>query len=112
MNTNNSQTFNSSGVKNNSNAKLIMGIIGASIIGGAVLLNSSGSSNVQPTVSQDDETTTSCQYSCTGPDLDCSDFSTHQEAQDFFDCCGFTADNDPMKLDSLGVGDGVACESI
>jgi len=51
-------------------------------------------------------------YSCTGPDLDCSDFSSHSEAQSFFNSCGFTAENDPMKLDSVGVGDGVACESI
>lgn len=53
-----------------------------------------------------------CKYSCTSPDRDCSDFSSHAEAQAFFDCCGFTATNDPMKLDSVGVGDGVACESI
>ncbi len=50
--------------------------------------------------------------SCSGPDLDCPDFSTHAEAQAFFDSCGFTATNDPMKLDSVGVGDGVACESL
>lgn len=56
--------------------------------------------------------TNSCKYSCSGPDRDCSDFSTHAEAQTFFDCCGFTANNDPMKLDSVGVGDGIACESL
>ncbi len=50
--------------------------------------------------------------SCSGPDLDCGDFSTHAQAQAFFDSCGFTATNDPMKLDSTGVGDGVACESL
>lgn len=50
-------------------------------------------------------------FSCTGPDLDCSDFSSHAQAQAFFDSCGFTATNDPMKLDSVGVGDGIACES-
>jgi len=53
-----------------------------------------------------------CKYSCSSPDRDCSDFSSHAEAQAFFNCCGFTATNDPMKLDSVGVGDGVACESI
>lgn len=53
-----------------------------------------------------------CKYSCSSPDRDCSDFSTHAEAQAFFNCCGFTATNDPMKLDSVGVGDGVACESL
>lgn len=57
-------------------------------------------------------TSGSCKYSCSGPDRDCSDFSSHTEAQTFFNCCGFTAENDPMKLDSTGVGDGIACESI
>ncbi|MFZ5932666.1 MAG: thermonuclease family protein [Patescibacteria group bacterium] len=52
-----------------------------------------------------------CKYSCTSPDRDCSDFVTHAEAQTFFECCGFTATYDPMKLDSTGVGDGIACES-
>lgn len=53
----------------------------------------------------------SCQYSC-DEDRDCSDFRNHRQAQDFFSCCGFTADNDPMKLDSLGEGNGIACESL
>lgn len=53
-----------------------------------------------------------CKYSCSGPDRDCSDFSSHSEAQAFFNCCGFTAHNDPMKLDAVGVGDGIACENI
>ena len=51
--------------------------------------------------------------SCTGPDLDCSDFSTQSEAQAFFDGCGFTANHDPMRLDtSRGVGNGIPCESL
>ena len=54
----------------------------------------------------------SCKYSCSSPDRDCSDFSTHAEAQTFFNCCSFTANNDPMRLDSVGVGDGIACESL
>lgn len=58
------------------------------------------------------QNTGSCQYSCNGPDRDCSDFSTHAEAQTFFNCCGFTAHNDPMRLDSIKVGDGIACESL
>lgn len=56
--------------------------------------------------------TSTCKYSCSSPDRDCSDFTTHSEAQAFFNCCGFTATNDPMKLDSVGVGDGIACESL
>lgn len=112
MDPNNNQTYNSTETRNNSNAKWIAGIVGATILGGAALLNSSGSSKIQPTVNQVEEAASSCQYSCSGQDLDCSDFSTHQEAQDFFDCCGFTANNDPMKLDSVGIGDDVACESL
>lgn len=53
-----------------------------------------------------------CKYSCSGPDRDCADFATHSEAQSFFNCCGFTATNDPMKLDGTGVDDGIACESL
>ncbi|MBU0569352.1 thermonuclease family protein [Patescibacteria group bacterium] len=54
----------------------------------------------------------SCKYSCSGPDRDCADFSTHAEAQAFFECCGFTATNDPMRLDGVKVDDGIACESL
>lgn len=65
---------------------------------------------------QSSGTTTSegglCKYSCTSPDRDCADFSTHAEAQAFFECCGFTPTNDPMRLDSVGVGNGIACESL
>ncbi len=49
--------------------------------------------------------------SCSGPDLDCSDFSSQSEAQAFFNSCGWSAENDPMKLDSVGIGDGIPCES-
>jgi micrococcal nuclease len=55
----------------------------------------------------------SCLYSCTGPDKDCSDFSTHSQAQNFFNCCGFSASYDPMRLDkATGTGNGLACESL
>lgn len=54
-----------------------------------------------------------CKYSCTSPDRDCKDFSRQAEAQAFFDCCGFSASNDPMRLDKpTGVGNGKACESL
>ncbi len=49
---------------------------------------------------------------CSGPDLDCSDFITREDVRAFFSRCGFTAQNDPMNLDAVGVGDGVACESL
>lgn len=51
----------------------------------------------------------SCQYSCNGPDRDCSDFLSQTDAQKFFTCCGFTPENDPMNLDNVGIGDGIAC---
>ena len=69
----------------------------------------------KPTTPPQSSTSTgsgSCKYSCSSPDRDCADFSTHAEAQAFFNCCGFTATYDPMRLDSVGVGDGVACESL
>lgn len=60
----------------------------------------------------DSSSTSSCLFSCSEPDKDCGDFATQIQAQTFFDCCGFTANYDPMKLDSLGVGDGIPCESL
>jgi len=51
-------------------------------------------------------------YACDGPDLDCGDFTSHAQAQSFFDGCGFNANYDPHRLDSVGIGDGVACESL
>jgi micrococcal nuclease len=54
-----------------------------------------------------------CKYSCSSPDRDCSDFSSHAEAQAFFNCCGFSTSNDPMRLDrATGQGNGIACESL
>lgn len=54
-----------------------------------------------------------CKYSCSEPDRNCSDFSTHKEAQDFFNCCKFSKENDPMKLDGVSASkrNGKACES-
>jgi micrococcal nuclease len=54
----------------------------------------------------------SCKYPCDGPDRDCNDFSTHAEAIEFFNCCGFSKTYDPMNLDSVGIGDGIPCESL
>lgn len=90
-------------------------ITGAAIVPVAIWGYSSLTSNqINTSIPPDDdiEVEVSCQYSCTDTDLDCSDFSNHRQAQDFFNCCGFTADDDPMKLDSLGQGDGRACEDI
>lgn len=75
-------------------------------------------STVKPVVKTPTPTTQpvsggSCKYSCSSPDRDCSDFSTHAEAQTFFNCCGFSASYDPMRLDkATGQGNGLACESL
>lgn len=46
-------------------------------------------------------------------DRDCTDFDTQQEAQAYFDEQGYSATNDPERLDSLdGAGDGIACEAL
>jgi hypothetical protein len=46
-------------------------------------------------------------------DRDCRDFDTQQEAQAYFDEQGYSATNDPERLDSLnGAGDGIACEAL
>ena len=48
-------------------------------------------------------------YDPDGPDRNCGDFDTWQEAQDFYEEAG-GPDSDPHRLDSNG--DGVACESL
>lgn len=48
-------------------------------------------------------------YDPDGPDRDCSDFSSHAEAQRFFEAAGGPK-RDPHRLD--GDNDGVACETL
>jgi micrococcal nuclease len=52
---------------------------------------------------------TSLLYDPNGPDRDCGDFSTHAEAQAFFEAAGGPG-SDPHRLD--GDHDGVACETL
>ena len=47
---------------------------------------------------------------CTGPDLNCTDFSSHAQAQSCFSYCWDLGYGDVFGLD--GDGDGVACESL
>lgn len=47
---------------------------------------------------------------CYGPDLDCSDFSTHTSAQSCFDSCASLGLGDVFKLDAND--DGQACETL
>jgi Excalibur calcium-binding domain len=43
------------------------------------------------------------------PDKDCTDFSGQQEAQQYWDQKGYSADHDPERLDRDG--DGIPCEA-
>ncbi|MBU3925078.1 thermonuclease family protein [Patescibacteria group bacterium] len=54
-------------------------------------------------------TTVSNKYDCSGNIYNCSDFSTHAEAQAAFEACGGAA-NDIHRLDSDK--DGLVCESL
>ena len=56
--------------------------------------------NAQPTQSE---------VICSSNVYNCSNFTTHTEAQDVFEACGGTL-NDVHRLD--GDGDGTACESL
>ena len=47
---------------------------------------------------------------CSGPDLNCSDFATHAEAQACFEYCQQQGYGDVFGLD--GDDDGIACESL
>jgi len=47
---------------------------------------------------------------CSGPDLNCSDFSTHAQAQACYDYCKSQGYGDVFRLD--GDSDGSACESL
>lgn len=49
-------------------------------------------------------------YDPNGPDRDCSDFDTQQQAQDFFEAAGGPA-NDPHRLDGND-NDGKVCETL
>jgi len=48
--------------------------------------------------------------SCTGPDLNCSDFGSHASAQNCFEYCKDNGYGDVHNLD--GDNDGSACESL
>jgi hypothetical protein len=62
----------------------------------------------QPTVLPD-TTKTALRYDPNGPDRNCSDFSTHREAQAFYEAAGGPG-ADPHRLDQDR--NGIACESL
>jgi len=56
------------------------------------------------------QTTPSASCNCSGPDLDCSDFASHSEAQSCFDYCYSQVGYDIFRLDADS--DGSACEAL
>ncbi|KKS53504.1 MAG: Beta-lactamase domain protein [Candidatus Magasanikbacteria bacterium GW2011_GWA2_42_32] len=89
------------------------GIAGALLVGGYMLLNSAdNSSSAQRgtvNVRTDNPLETRAFLSTGGPDKDCTDFSTHAQAQAFFMANGGPS-SDPHNLDRDG--DGEACETL
>jgi len=87
-------------------AALITGGVVASGIGGVAWLSSSNSNNSTNT----DTTSSSSQSSVIdNVDKDCSDFGSHQEAQDYFESQGGSPSNNVDRLDRDR--DGLACEA-
>ena len=87
-------------------------LIWIAIIGGGVWFLSSGNSPSSNTESEyyprSNDYSTERSYEDSG-DYDCSDFSTQDEAQEFFESEG-GPDEDYHNIDRDG--DGVACESL
>lgn len=88
-----------------SNIQKVIGIIvgGTVIATGAYFLNQSSDSDTRDT----DYSTTRTNLSTGDVDKDCSDFSTHAEAQAFFES---QDSGDPHGLDRDG--DKIACETL
>ena len=88
-------------------------IAGAVLVGGYALLNDSGEAPSPATDSNytrtDNGTETRAFLSTGGADKDCTDFSTHAQAQAFFMANGGPS-SDPHNLDRDG--DGIACETL
>lgn len=59
--------------------------------------------------SQTGSSTDSGRCDCPSADLDCADFSSHEEAQDVYDCCLEVKGSDTHRLDRDS--DGLACET-
>ena len=88
-----------------SNIQKIIGIIagGAVIASGVYFLNQSSNLDTRDT----NYSTTRTNLSTAEADKDCTDFSTHAEAQTFFESQG---PGDPHGLDRDG--DKIACETL
>lgn len=90
----------------NTSLKTVVGVgVGALLIGGGYTMLKNGTSS-----SQERDTNYSSPRSTLQsgePDKDCGDFSTHAEAQAFFESAG---PGDPHGLDRDE--DGIACETL
>src|SRR3989338_1435974 len=95
------------------NALVGAGVAGALLVGGYMLVNSNENSNSGQgstvNVRTDNPLETRAYLPTGGPDKDCTDFSTHAQAQAFFMANGGPS-SDPHNLDRDG--DGVACETL
>ena len=89
------------------------GVASALLLGGYALFNSTGNSNSSPSdginTRTDNPLETRAFLSTGGTDKDCTDFSTHAQAQAFFMANGGPS-SDPHNLDRDG--DGQACETL
>ena len=83
------------------------GLIGAALVGGIYWLSLDDSPSPSGRFERLDDPTTERPFP--SGDYDCSDFSTQDEAQEFFESEG-GPDDDPHNLDRDG--DGIACETL
>lgn len=87
------------------------GVLAALALGGVAISNNGSddqsASTYQAAASDTDYSTTRTELSDGEPDKDCSDFSSQEEAQQYYDDAG---PGDPNGLDRDG--DGVACETL
>lgn len=93
----------------NTTGKVITGLVvaGLGVWGVSSLSSEDSGSSYTPTSSFQSDTDYTNTRSYSSGDRDCSDFSTHAEAQDFFENAGY---GDPHGLDRDG--DGIACETL
>lgn len=82
-------------------------------LGGLVLMTLvlTGCGDVQPTSRAVSPLVESPSCYCPSSDVDCGDFSTHDAAQEVFDCCLELKGSDVHRLDGND-NDGLACESL
>ncbi|MSU74596.1 excalibur calcium-binding domain-containing protein [Candidatus Kaiserbacteria bacterium] len=95
------------------NALVGAGAAAALLVGGYMLFNSTENSNSSQggtvNVRTDNPLETRTSLPTGGSDKDCTDFSTHTQAQAFFMANGGPS-SDPHNLDRDG--DGTACETL